>query len=109
DPPELELPPTWRLVRSRGPYDLAGERALLQQHAADLLVTKDSGGTLTAAKLDAARELDVPVVVIRRPPARATVSVATVVDAERWVLEHVAHRGSNLPGPAAHQGRRLLG
>lgn len=89
DPPDLELPPTWRLVRSRGPYELESEIALLRDHRADLLVTKDSGGPLTVAKLDAARALDVPVVVIRRPPGAADVpTVADVGAAAHWVLQH---------------------
>ena len=89
DPPELALPATWRLVRSRGPYDLPGERALLEEHRADLLVTKDSGGTSTEAKLDAARALDVPVVVVRRPAAPAGVNTIADLDAARaWVLHH---------------------
>jgi precorrin-6A/cobalt-precorrin-6A reductase len=86
DPPDLELPPGWRLIRSRGPYDLPGERDLLRIHRADLLVTKDSGGSFTAAKLDAARELDVPVVVIRRPPAPTGVPTVTdVAGAVAWL------------------------
>ena len=80
DPPELVLPRGWRLIRSRGPYDLPGERALLTEHRADLLVTKDSGGTLTEAKLDAAHELGVPVVVVRRPPGPGADVVATDVE-----------------------------
>lgn len=86
DPPDLALPPTWTVLRSRGPYDLAGERALLRAHRADLLVTKDSGGTHTVAKLDAARELGVPVVVVRRPsPVVGLDRVATAAAAARWV------------------------
>lgn len=87
DPPGLTLPPAWRLVRSRGPYDLASERTLLEEHRADLLVTKNSGGTLTEAKLDAARALAVPVVVVRRPSAPVGVDTVADVDAARtWVL-----------------------
>ncbi len=89
DPPELALPPAWRVIRSRGPYALAAEQALLRDHRADLLVTKDSGGTLTVAKLDAARTLDVPVVVIRRPGGSADVlTVADVPAAHRWACRH---------------------
>ena len=80
DPPGFALPPTWRLVTSRGPYALAGERALLAGHRADLLVTKDSGGTHTVAKLDAAAALEVPVVVIRRPDPPAGVHIVTTVE-----------------------------
>ncbi len=66
---EFALPKRWRLIRSRGPYAYDDEYALLTDSQSDLLVTKDSGGAYTAAKLDASRDLGVPVVIIRRPPA----------------------------------------
>jgi precorrin-6A/cobalt-precorrin-6A reductase len=89
-PPEPPLPARHELLLDRGPYTLAGELALLDRHALDLVVTKDSGGGLTEAKLDAARERGVPVIVVDRPPRPATERVATVAEALAWACRHHA-------------------
>ncbi|WP_210569091.1 cobalt-precorrin-6A reductase [Streptomyces sp. GESEQ-4] len=68
DPPEPPMPPDTEVLLSRGPFTVPDEKALLHAHRIDVLVTKDSGGQATAAKLTAARELALPVVVVRRPP-----------------------------------------
>ncbi|MEW2353283.1 cobalt-precorrin-6A reductase [Spirillospora sp. NPDC029432] len=86
DPPEPPLPPRGRVVLGRGPFTVADETALMREHAIDALVTKDSGGTATAAKLAAARVLGLPVVMVDRPPAPAGVpAVATVDAALSWL------------------------
>lgn len=81
DPPEWVVPRTWEVLRSRGPYGYAAERALMADRRVDVVVTKDSGGALTEAKLRAAHDLAVPVVVVRRPKAPDGVEVVDSVAA----------------------------
>jgi precorrin-6A/cobalt-precorrin-6A reductase len=71
------------VVLSRGPFNLAGESALMKRHGIDTLVTKNSGGSAAAAKLQAARTLGVDVVMIARPPTEG-VSVGTTDEAMAW-------------------------
>ena len=82
----LDLPAErGRVVLDRGPFTLAGDRALLQAHGITHVVSKNSGGAGAQAKLTAAREQGVPVILIDRPfiPARSTVS--TVEGVCRWL------------------------
>jgi precorrin-6A/cobalt-precorrin-6A reductase len=85
DPPDPPLPPRCEVLLDRGPYTLEGELGLLDAHAIDLLVTKDSGGPLTAAKLDAARARSIPVIVVRRPPRPEAEAVADMEGAIAWL------------------------
>ncbi|WP_347093893.1 cobalt-precorrin-6A reductase [Sphingomonas parapaucimobilis] len=84
--------PHHHLVVDRGPFTLAGELALLREHQIQVIVAKNAGGSGARAKLDAARELGLPVVMIDRPfiPPRPQVSsVAAVLD---W-MDHGVVRG----------------
>ena len=63
----------------------AAERHLLHLHTIDVLVCKASGGAATEAKLIAAREISLPVIMVRRPPAETGESVETVEAALAWL------------------------
>jgi precorrin-6A/cobalt-precorrin-6A reductase len=85
DPPEPPVPARMRLVLDRGPFTLDGERALFAEHRIQVLVTKDSGGPMTAAKLVVARERGIPVVLQDRPPPPNAETVPHVPDALSWL------------------------
>lgn len=85
DPPDPPLPAHHELLLDRGPYTLAGELALIDRHSIDLVVTKDSGGRHTEAKLHAARARELPVIVVRRPPRPDIATVEAVADALAWL------------------------
>lgn len=89
DPPEVAVPTPWRLLLDRGPYSFDGEAALMREHGVDVLVTKDSGGEMTRAKIDAAETLGVPVVVVRRPAPPAGVPLVSSVAATLAWLERL--------------------
>jgi precorrin-6A/cobalt-precorrin-6A reductase len=86
DPPEGATPPRMTLLLGRGPYTLDGEISLMRQHDVIALITKDSGGTMTVAKLVAARQHKIPVVMVDRPALpEGVTSVETVEQATAWL------------------------
>lgn len=66
--PTGSLPARHRILLDRGPFSVADEKKLLVGNQIDCVVTKNSGGALTQAKLEAARALGIPVVMVQRPP-----------------------------------------
>lgn len=90
DPPRTRMPPAHTILRSRGPYRLADELDVMREHRIDVLVTKNSGGDMTRAKLDAARELGIEVVMVDRPEepdVPAVADVRTALDRVRGLLD----------------------
>ena len=94
EPPTLVLPAAWTLIISRGPYRQENEVLLMLEYRLDALITKDSGGSHTAAKLDAAAELGIPVVVIERPQRPDTPATTNMAEVLEWCLR----RGGRPPG-----------
>ncbi|HRO15790.1 MAG TPA: cobalt-precorrin-6A reductase [Paracoccus sp. (in: a-proteobacteria)] len=90
DAESVPLPGAVRVV-DRGPFTMAGDMALMQAHHIGLVVAKDAGGTGARAKLDAARALGLPVILIDRPAIPARPVAATVDEAMAWL--HRADRG----------------
>jgi precorrin-6A/cobalt-precorrin-6A reductase len=85
DPP-LGVPHATYIV-ARGPFSEAGDRALLERHAIEMIVAKNSGGDATYGKIAAARALGLPVVMLTRPALPDVPSVATVDEVLTW-LDH---------------------
>jgi precorrin-6A/cobalt-precorrin-6A reductase len=85
DPPRAPLSLQAEVMIGRGPFDLAGDRALLAEHRIDIVVTRDAGGGSAYAKIKAAYELGLPVIMVRRPFIPAREKVETVAEVLRWL------------------------
>ena len=83
--------PRARVIGARGPFNLADERALFAAGQFDVLISKNSGSRATDPKLQVARELGLPVLLLARPPLPA-------VDRQFSAVEDVWSALQALPG-----------
>jgi len=86
EPPAEALPRHAQLILSRPPYTLAGETRLFRAEGITHLVSKNSGGEQTAAKLQAAQDLGAQVIMVDRPVYGPAIEVGTVDEAVRAVV-----------------------
>lgn len=84
-PEQTALPPNIRILQARGPFDRDSEAKLLSDEEIDVIVSKNSGGSATYAKIEAARELDLPVIMIARPDKPVGHALASPEEAVAWL------------------------
>jgi precorrin-6A/cobalt-precorrin-6A reductase len=89
DPPDaIRALPSHCLILARGPFSVEDELALMKHKQVDRLITKNSGGTATVAKIEAARALGIEVIIVERPAPEVVPTFATVDDILAWVELH---------------------
>ena len=94
DPPEQDLPfPSCSVVVDRGPFSVDGDLALMRAHSIDLVVSKNSGGPGAVAKIEAARRLGLPVIMIDRPVPPKRQEVHEVDGVLDWLSHASTARG----------------
>jgi precorrin-6A/cobalt-precorrin-6A reductase len=89
EPPGLALPAGWKLVMGRPPFTVEAEFAMMKAEGVSVLVTKNAGGDATRGKLEAARALGLPVIMVARPVKPAAETAATVEE----MVERIAASG----------------
>jgi precorrin-6A/cobalt-precorrin-6A reductase len=87
-PQDLSALPDHRVILARGPFNVDDESALMRDARIDALVTKNSGGPTTEAKLSAARALGVELIVIDRPKAEDAPTFQEIDQALEWIESH---------------------
>ncbi len=95
DPPDSIAVPPGELLLAKGPFDLDAEQELLIKYGIQAIVSKNSGGSATYAKIVAARELGLPVVMIQRPPTPSGDRVNTLEQAIEWVKQQLYSTASS--------------
>ncbi len=77
--------PRAHVIVARGPFARDAERALFAAERIDAILAKASGGQAARAKLDAARNLGLPVLLLRRPAPPPGPQSSDIADAVDWV------------------------
>lgn len=85
DPPEAPLPFAADVIVSRGPFTLDGELDMMRMRGIAWLVARNSGGDGARAKIDAARMLGLPVIMISRPQLPERLRVESVTEVMQWL------------------------
>lgn len=85
DPPEAPLPFAADVIVSRGPFTLDGELEMLRSRGIAWIVARNSGGDGARAKVDAARILGLPLIMISRPNRPKRLRVETVAEVMQWL------------------------
>ncbi|MEX0306626.1 MAG: cobalt-precorrin-6A reductase [Ruegeria sp.] len=85
DEPETVPLPNSEVIVSRGPFSVEDDRMLMEDHRTQLIVSKNAGGTGARAKLDAARVLGLPVLMIDRPTLPKRTELANVTQVLDWL------------------------
>jgi precorrin-6A/cobalt-precorrin-6A reductase len=86
EPQGLDALPHYRLILARPPFGVEDEMRLMREQRVDLLVSKNSGGKTSYPKIEAARRLALPVVMIRRPIPEDELAVHDPPAALEWIL-----------------------
>lgn len=93
DPPRIAPPfRDHHVLVSRGPFTASDDRALMEAHGIDLVVSKNAGGSGAYAKIEAARTLGLPVIMIDRPTIPARMEACSADEVMTWL----AHTGADL-------------
>ena len=93
DPPEAPLPFAADVIVSRGPFTFDGELEMMRTRGIAWIVARNSGGDGARAKIDAARMLGLPVIMIARPKLPERLRVESVAEIMQW-LGHRACLGA---------------
>jgi precorrin-6A/cobalt-precorrin-6A reductase len=89
-PDDIDTLPRHRLILARGPFQLADEEALMRAENIEFLVSKNSGGAATYAKIEAARNLGLPIVMVQRPDKPDVEQTTRLETALAWIEAHRA-------------------
>ena len=88
DPPDIEILNS-HILLDRGPFSLEQERRLLHEYQIEAIVSKNSGGGATYAKITAARELKIPIIMVQRPAIPDGEKVTSIEEAIAWLSSHL--------------------